>query len=136
VGEKIGAMAKTELLDLSVDVTVTEGQIYQACNANTTTDTCNWTEAACHSIWGTWIVKPVYGYKRRTCTAPTSEAGVNMPNSPQRPDGYYTRGMMDFAIPLANGNYVNCDGTCDVGYTLGSPPALEGNGALLPWPTS
>jgi hypothetical protein len=50
VSENIGATAKTELLDLSVDVTVTEGQVYQACNANTTTDTCNWTDAACHSI--------------------------------------------------------------------------------------
>jgi hypothetical protein len=122
-----------EIAKIGLAVTLTGGQSYMSCSANTTTETCTWTDSGCHSVWAAQRLTTVYGYKRRSCNTPTNAPNANMPNTQQRSDGYYTRGMMDFAIPLATGNAITCNGTCASNYSPGVLPSIPGGNTLVPW---
>jgi hypothetical protein len=136
VSETISTEFEFEIVKVGLSVTVTAGQTYQSCNGNTTMETCTWTDGGCHSVWAAQRVTNAHGYTRRSCVSPTSDTNANMPNSPKRSDGFYTRGMMDFSVPLSDGNSISCDGQCGSTYNPGPLPAVPGGGALQPWPTS
>ena len=56
-----------------------------------------------------------------------------MPDSAQRPDGYYTVGMQDFQFQVPDNRIIGCAADCgDSVY----PDLLPGNGALTPVSTS
>ena len=136
VSETISSEIDFEIAKIGFSISVTAGQSYQSCNGNTTTADCTWDDQQCHSAWAAARIATVLGYKRRSCVSPTNNPQANMPNQPKRSDGFYTRGMMDFAIPLANGNYVNCGGNCDATYTPGALPPIAGGGVMVPWGSS
>jgi hypothetical protein len=111
----------------------------QTCSGDTNTNTCVWTngedqKGTCHSIWASQLVTTVHGYKRRSCIAQTSSPDANMHDSPKRDDGYYTRGMMDFDVPIAGMTEYNCDGSCGSDYSgPGAVPTSPNDGKFTPW---
>jgi hypothetical protein len=129
LGLKFGEAADAIGLDLQLQ----ESASFQSCSANTTTSGCTWAASSgCHAAGVAPLINTVYGYKRRSCHSPTSDPSANMPNSTQRPDGNYTRGMQDFAVPVVRTNAVNCNASCNDF----SPWASPNGGAFVPWPTS
>jgi hypothetical protein len=138
VTETVSAKFEFELkaftLGLGAEISSTQGQSKQTCNTHTTTDTCSWDDDGCHSVWGSQLVTYVHGYKRRTCRSPAG-AGVNMPDQPARDGGdFYTRGMMDFQIPIGGQTTVQCDGECRSDY-MGPQdlPSSPDGGQMTPW---
>jgi hypothetical protein len=118
-----------------VEVSGTYGQTKQTCSTDTTQSTCTWNNEGCHSIWKSDMVQTVYGYMRRSCTKPSHNKLANMMDSPQRPDGFYTRGMTDFQFDLPGVTAVDCLGTCDPGYKGPTNlPYAQNNGDMVPWP--
>lgn len=140
VTESVSVEVDLELVKIGTSISSTQGQIYQSCNADTSTDTCTWTDGQCHSIWAAQQITTVHGYMRESCTIDpsvvlwlASEAQAKGETFPQqRPDGNFTAGMQDFEFPLAGVSAITCDGTCNPAYNPGPPPAGH---AMTPWPT-
>ena len=58
--------------------------------------------------------------------------GTNVPNSPQRSDGYYTVGMQDYNFQVPNNQIVGCAAGCgDLTY----PDPTPGSDPVTPFPS-
>ncbi|MCJ1447500.1 MAG: hypothetical protein MMC23_008011 [Stictis urceolatum] len=135
ISEEVNAGFEWEIgFKLGASFTSTQSWTKQTCNGDTNTNSCTWTDTGCHSIWASQLITTVQGYKRRSCVSPTDDSTANMPNSPKRDDGFYTRGMMDFTVPITGMTQYNCDGTCASDYAgPGDVPTSPNGGAFTPW---
>ncbi|KAM0802055.1 hypothetical protein BDR22DRAFT_971525 [Usnea florida] len=102
----------------------------QMCTSVSSTGTCTWNDKACHAVWAADRNIQVNGYIRRSCNTPRK--GTNVPNSPQRSDGYYTVGMQDFNFQVPNNQIVGCAAGCgDLTY----PDPTPGSDPVTPFPS-
>jgi len=100
-----------KILGAGVEVKTSFGSSTEVCAKITDTTTCTWTDQKCHSVWSATKSLTQYGYMRRSCNTP--RAGVNVPNSAKRGDGYYTVGIQDFTFDVPTPTVVvGCAALC------------------------
>ncbi|KAL8649954.1 MAG: hypothetical protein Q9226_005351 [Calogaya cf. arnoldii] len=98
------------------------------CKGNTAAGNCKWDDQGCHAIWTAQRNRRVRGYRRRSCKTPRDGPGINIPNSAQRMDGFYTVGMLDFEVLVPESTIVGCAADCGAESYRGLPqlPAVPG----------
>ncbi|KAA8572489.1 hypothetical protein EYC84_003109 [Monilinia fructicola] len=88
------------------------------CNSVADQGSCQWDDEGCHGVWKGKRNKRVSGYMRRSCDK--GRDGTNMNH--QRPDGYWTVGMLDFDYLVPDNQLIGCAALYnDVSYPEAKP---------------